>query len=628
MCGIVGLVSFSGSTLQYEAHMKLALKKLSLRGPDFHSSKQIDQAFLGHTRLSIIDVTSNSNQPFESSDGRYTLTYNGEIFNFLVLKKKLIEKFNISFSTESDTEVLLHHLIRYGEEGIKELNGFFAFTFFDKQENTLIAARDHFGIKPYIYHFDSTKGFFFASELKALLEFPIKREIDKTSLEMYLHLSYIPAPYTILENIKKLMPGEYLKLNINSKTFKKKAYYTLNPSEENVIKKPTYEQAQIEIKEKLEKAVELRMVSDVPLGSFLSGGIDSSIVSTIASKYTSKLNTFSVGFSDEPYFDETSYAELVAKKIGSNHTVFKLSNQEMFENLENILEYIDEPFADSSAIAVYMLCIKVSDKVKVALSGDGADELFSGYNKHMAEFLLRNRSLKEKIGISAYPFTKLLPSSRTSKLGNLTRQIEKFALGSKLTSKERYWVWAGYNNDAKYLKRQQEAYPSRKKEILLQVLEKNKGINDILITDQTLVLPNDMLFKVDSMSMANSIEVRPPFLDCNLVNYVNQLPSEYKLTRGFKKKILQDSFKNILPNELYNRSKKGFEIPLEKWLKTKLNHLIEELLSEKLITEQNLFEYQNIDRLKKQLHSNNPGDSPTKIWALIVFQGWWKKYIA
>ncbi|MFM7855604.1 MAG: asparagine synthetase B family protein, partial [Flammeovirgaceae bacterium] len=396
-----------------------------------------------------------------------------------------------------------------------------------------------------------------------------------------------------------------------------------------------YPSAQQKFTSLLENSVQQRLVADVPLGTFLSGGIDSSVITGLASQHHSHLHSFSIGFKDEKFFDETNYANLVAKKFKTEHTVFSLSNRDLFEHVHSILDYIDEPFADSSAINVYILSKETRNYATVALSGDGADELLSGYNKHAAFYRIINPTVVDKMIGCLSPFWKALPQSRNNFFGNKVRQLNRFAEGIKLNSQERYWRWAGYASEketfdlfsaqSKTCLSQQE-YETYKRD-LLHHIPANESINDILLTDMQLVLPNDMLTKVDWMSMANGLEVRTPFLDYELVNFVFSLPDPYKINRGLRKRIIQDTFRELLPKELYNRPKKGFEVPMLQWLRHEMKSLVmEDLLSEKTIRDQGIFDYAAVQQLKSQLYSHNPVDVHARIWALVVFQWWWKKY--
>lgn len=640
MCGIVGIVSKNKEQL---THIDSSVQTLIKRGPDNQSTQRFSGIALGHARLSIIDRSVNSNQPFTDKSKRYSIVFNGEIYNYQMLKLDLI-KDGFDFVTNSDTEVLLNLYIKYGNNCLEKLNGFFSFAVFDKQENSLFIARDRMGIKPLLYYFDGID-FIFSSELKAIFKFNIDRAIDQVSLFNYLQFNYIPTNKSMLTNVSKLKPGHFIKID-NIKNLDKVdeiQYYEIPFNEKETILKNAfnYDKSKEMLRNLLGEAVQKRLVADVPVGTFLSGGIDSSVISVLAKQHKVDLNTFSIGYTDEPFFDETNYANAVANKIGSNHHVFKLTNNELYENLNDILDYIDEPFADSSAIAVYLLSKYTKNHVTVALSGDGADEMFSGYNKHMAEYKARHPGIKEGLVKSAYPILKKLPKSRNSKLTNLNRQLHKFSLGANLTNKERYWRWASILNEEKsnYLLKEELIFnPQRlsdaafeykkRKDELLRFIRKEGDLNDVLYTDMQMVLSNDMLRKVDSMSMANSLEIRTPFLDHKVVNFAFNLPRAFKINADMKKKILQDTFRNDLPSEVYNRPKQGFEVPLLSWFRNELKDKIEnDLLSDELIEEQNIFNPSAIKELKLKLYSNNPEDVHATIWALIVFNSWWKKYI-
>jgi len=628
MCGISGIFSFTAEGQKFHSQIENSVKKLHLRGPDSSGIFHHSNVSLGHARLSIIDVSDMASQPFTDATGRYTIVFNGEFFNFSEHKKYLLSK-GYSFRSQSDTEVLLYLYIEDGPQFIHKLNGFFVFAIYDKQQDSLFIARDRFGIKPF-YYFKNEEVFAFASEMKSLLAFPIKRQIDHTSLFTYLQLNYIPAPQTIFENVYKLEPGH--SITVNKDTFHKEKYYQLPYYKKDILKFKSYEDACCELKDLLDDSVRLRLISDVPLGAFLSGGIDSSVVVALASRHTKHLNTFSIGYKDEPLFDETPYANLVAKKFNTNHTVFKLTNNDLFEHLFDVLDYIDEPFADSSALAVHILSKHTRKHVTVALSGDGADEMFAGYNKHYAEFKYLNNPNLMRFLAAMEPVLRSMPQSRNSAILNKFRQMHRMSLGAKMPARNRYWQWCRYADEtgaqnllSSFTDKSQ--YETRKSQCLAFIDDKNTDINDVLYTDMHLVLPNDMLTKVDLMSMANSLEVRVPFLDYRVVEFAFGLPSSFKIDSSGRKKILRDAFKNELPDELYNRKKHGFEVPLLKWFNSELKSLInDDLLEDNFIREQGLFNSDGIRMLKKQVFSNNPQDATARIWGLIVFQYWWKKY--
>ncbi|HEX5170647.1 MAG TPA: asparagine synthase (glutamine-hydrolyzing) [Cyclobacteriaceae bacterium] len=632
MCGITGIFAFNLVGKFNKIHVTAATMALEKRGPDFQDIYIDEWVGLGHRRLSIIDTSAAGNQPMWDDSGRYCIVYNGEIFNYQDLKLKLIDS-GVTFHSNSDTEVLLRLYIKEKEQCLNKLNGFFSFCIYDKTEQSFFVARDRYGVKPLLYVFDEDK-FIFASEMKSILKYGIEKDLDYTSLYTFLQLNYIPAPVTIFKNVKKLLPGHYLKISYQK--VKEEAYYEI-PLQKGVPDSGSYDDAKEKLKDLLDKSVQRRLISDVPLGAFLSGGIDSSVITALASKHKPDLHTFSIGYRDEKFFDETEYAQLIARHFKTDHTVFSLSNEDLYSHLHSILNYIDEPFADSSAIAVYILSKETRKHATVALSGDGADELLAGYNKHSAFLRSLKPGWKEKLPGYISPLMRFIPQSRNNPFSNKVRQAIRFNEGMKLELPDRYWRWAGYVdepaaltllNESSREKVLHEEYLARKKK-LLQFLSPESDINDLLLTDTTVVLPNDMLAKVDLMSMANSLEVRTPFLDYELVNFIFGLPGDFKINKKLRKRILQDAFRDILPHQLYNRPKKGFEVPLLKWFRNEMKTMIlDDLLSDKLIQEQGIFNPAEVKKLRRRLFSANPGDIHARIWGLIVFQSWWKKNIS
>ena len=613
-----------------------ATDALELRGPDFGQHDLLDHVGLGHRRLSIIDTSREGNQPMRDVSGRYTIVFNGEIYNYKELRQKLDSQ-GISYTSQTDTEVLLYWLIYYGIAGLEAVNGFFAFAFYDAEEDRLWLARDRFGIKPLLYYYDEDK-FFFASEMKSLLAYGLEKKLDYSSLYHYLQLNYIPAPYTIFQRVSKLMPGQYLEVaKANEERVRVGIYYDLDANiSKRRVTSLSYEQQQQRLRELLDQSVQRRLVADVPLGSFLSGGIDSSVITGLARKHVSSFNTFSIGYRDEPFFDETKYAKLVAKKFETNHTVFSLTNDDLYRHLHDALNYLSEPFADSSALPVYILSKETRQRVTVALSGDGADEVFSGYNKHQAAYRAMHPGGAEHLLVTGLPLWRQLPQSRNGWLSNKARQFQRFAEGMQLSPRERYWQWATFlsgekasrllsNSSLEQLAFEQAE--ARQAQWVSTISDGKESMNQWLLADTQLVLPNDMLTKVDLMSMAHGLEVRVPFLDHQVVEFAFQLPEESKINRKMKKRIVQDAFRDMLPKELYNRPKHGFEVPLLRWFRTELKSTItQDLLADAFVEEQNLFDVDEMRRLKQQLFSSSPGDIHATIWALIVFQWWWKQY--
>ena len=630
MCGITGIYAFNVVGGFNMINVTAATEKLSDRGPDAQDIYHDQVVALGHRRLSIIDTSQEANQPMWDESGRYCIIFNGEIYNYKTLRADL-EQRGVAFRTQCDTEVLLKLYITSGKACLERLNGFFAFAIYDKENASLFIARDRFGIKPLLYYHDEDK-FLFASEMKSLLCYGLERKINYQALYQFLQLNYITAPQTIFSGVHKLLPGHYIHISNTNVEISK--WYTLTDNEIEVPGSYTLKKKKLE--ELMEESVADRLVADVPLGSFLSGGIDSSVVAALACRRKPDLHTFSIGFADEPFFDETNYSRLVADKIGSNHHVFSLTNENLYQHLDSILNYLDEPFADSSAIAVYILSRETRQHATVALSGDGADEMLAGYNKHAAFYRLFNQGSSEKMVGHLQWLWAMLPKSRYNTFTNKVRQLHRFGLGVRQPKADAYWSWAGFLSENQAANLLSEKSRSKiiwdqyyaQKHCLLEPLGRGDDMNAILSQDLHMVLPNDMLTKVDLMSMANGLEVRVPFLDHRVVEYVHALPAEDKINARVRKRILQDTFRDILPDALYNRPKKGFEVPLLKWfrqeLRTKIN---DEWLDEKFIQEQGIFDPVHIRKIKRRLFSRNPGDVHAQVWALVVFQHWWIKYV-
>ncbi len=632
MCGITGVVAFTKEGTNYLDKVKRSCDTLAKRGPDAEGIYHHNQVALGHRRLSIIDTTTAANQPFTDHTGRYTIIFNGEFFNFKEHREALINA-GVPLRTHSDTEVLLNLFIKEGAACLNKVNGFFSFAIYDKEEEKLFIARDRIGVKPLLIYQDADK-LLFASEMKAIMAYGITKEIDFTSLYIYLQLNYIPAPHSILKNVRKLLPGHYIE--VHNGIVKDVEYYKIPFDSKETIKpfnEHSYNKQKNHLRDLLEESVSKRMVSDVPLGAFLSGGVDSTIIVSIASKLVPSLKTFCIGFNGDKKFDESKDAEAVAKMHKTDHTTFHLSNDDLLGSLHDMLDYIDEPFADSSAIAVNILSKYTREHIKVALSGDGADELFAGYNKHRAEWHIRNNGY---LSLLKYiePLLRILPKSRHINTGNTIRQMHRFAQGVKYSRAVRYWLWCTITNE-------KEAYNLVNKEhdtghSLVRTLNYinqinnntgNSDLNDVLYSDVHLILPNDMLTKVDMNSMAHGLEVRNPFLDYKVVEYAFQIPSDYKIDKHASKKILKDAFIDAFPKEILNKKKQGFEVPMLRWIQNDLKTLIDELLNDDFIIEQNIFNPSEIKRLKQKIYSNDPGEVHAQIWGLIVFQYWWKKYI-
>ncbi len=611
MCGIAGILSFDHKTLKRFSNNQKILDLLSPRGPDNQGFKEFSNCTLFHSRLQILDTSISSNQPFSDTENRYALVFNGEIFNYKEFYKSLPH-----LTTTGDVEVLFNLAKNEGESCLNKLNGFFAFAFFDAEKKSLMVARDRLGIKPLYYYKDEEK-FAFASELKPLLNLVGKQELNYNQLNTYFRLNYCAGNETIFKNIYRLLPGQLIEVKNNTVTTK--TWYA--------APKTTSKESLATL---LDDAVKLRLHADVPVGTFLSGGIDSSIISALAKKHKTDLHTFSIGFKDESFFDETNYAELVAKHINSNHHTFKLSEDDFLTNIHGFLNCINEPFADSSAFNFYMLSKFTKKYVKVALSGDGADELFKGYNKHKALLMSENK-LNKLIAGTASPLLALSSDSREGNLANKTRQLKKFNVLVKLSAIEKQKFLAAISTQKETDELLRSKINSAYFDSLFYTNTSLQAFDMEDTFDLQTVLADDMLVKADRFSMQHGIEIRNPFLDYRIVEFALNLNNTEKINKTGQKLILKKTFGSLLPQEIFTRSKKGFEVPLHKWLSGKFNSEIEnKILNKEKIKDENILNYDAIESLIKKVHSKNPGDSAAKLWAVIVFESWltnFKDYI-
>lgn len=636
MCGILGLVSPGGTGLPGKETFLQALDKLEHRGPDDWGFEQSGPVLLGHRRLSILDLSPAGHQPMSDESGRFTLVFNGEIFNFRELRSEL-EAGGIRFSSRSDSEVLLKSYVLHRERCLEKLNGFFAFSIYDRKENTLFLARDRYGIKP-LYYYHHSDLFAFASEIRPLEHLVPSLDIDLSSLRLFLQLNYIPEPYSIYNGIRKLQAGHYLTLKLDKKSFREsdfeeKVWYSIHVPETYVVSESDYKESCLNIHRLLDQAVERRLVSDVPVGCFLSGGLDSSIVTYLARKHVPQLHTFSLGFSGSEHFDETKYAAAVAAHCGTAHTEFKIGAPEALSALNDLLNHLDEPFADSSALAVFILTREARKRVTVALSGDGSDEVFAGYHKHRAEWLNGSmyggtKSLIRLASLVSNP----LAGSRNNPVSNKLRQLHRFADGIGLDWPERYWRWCSISTDhAASALLQPDVVASTDEETKKRIAWLTRhcqGIPDFnknLLNDCAMVLPGDMLTKVDRMSMSNSLEVRLPFLDKTVVDFAFRLHSSYKIDGKTQKRILKDAFREHLPEQVFNRTKKGFEIPLSEWLHGPLRPVLTELFQSEEFKKSRIFSAIQVQALTASFSKKQSGDSAARLWALLVFQLWNQK---
>lgn len=626
MCSIAGFLSFDASTLNWqetENLMQGALLSSAHRGPNHRGLLRVSQGFIGHNRLSITDLSSLGNQPMTDASGKYHLVLNGEIFNHKLLRGSL-EKRGVSFQSHSDTEVLLQMLIHFGKEALNQLEGFFAFAFYDEEKESWLLARDRYGEKPF-YYSSNSESFRFSSELRSLMKLGIDPKIDTSALSMLLQFSYIPAPSTILRDARKLEPGFCIEITKGSTSIEISKWY----SHETKPWKGTDQQVVPKFKELLVGAVTRRLESDVPLGCFLSGGMDSSIVALLASRADSKLKTYSIGFPDRAFMDETRYAKEVALHLGTQHEVFELSSESFGNEIESVLNDLDEPFGDASALAMWLLAKETKKHISVALSGDGADELLGGYNKH--EALLR--SMEESNLNQALPSLALLldifPSGRNGAFSNKVRQIKRYASGLDKNLKSRYVYWSSFSDDTSHedvVRSINVADKGARINHFIQDIRKD-DFNSVLMADQKMVLQGDMLAKVDMMSMAHALEVRSPFLDFHVVEFINSLPSSWKINRSHRKILLKDAYGKDLPDSVFTRPKKGFEVPLEDLLRGPLKDKVHDLLSTERLQKQQLLRADLVQDILREFYLLRRSSHTSLIYSMYVFQHWYLRHI-
>lgn len=624
MCGINGIITKKNSNLKVRESLELMNERIFHRGPDEDGffMDTIEGSVLGFAmrRLSIIDLSSGK-QPIFSEDRQKIIVFNGEIYNYRELRKELLDT-GCRFKTKSDTEVILKLYEKYGTEGFKKLDGMYGFSILDKTKNKIFIARDFFGEKP-LYYFADEGHFIWGSELKSLVSvIPSKPGISTAGLNLFFQLTYIPAPFTIYENVHKLEADHYLEIDITTMVYcTHQISGTVKPSGKMDI---GFQEAKRKVRSLVEKSVNSRSVSDVPIGTFLSGGVDSSIVTWCLSKnLDQKINTFSIGF-EKKSFDETDRSQTIAKLINSNHHEFIVGEKDFAENLDEILLNFDEPFADSSALPSFLVAQKTSRHVKVALTGDGGDEVFGGYNK----YLIGKINQRYTGFISQKSHTRLL------KLSNrfLTQKEDKRGLKFKVKKALDSISYSGdffYNiiklgfqkNDlAKILK---AAYISGDSmEYFTSRIQSPENLTDFREVDKIMSLEGDMLVKVDRTSMLTSLESRAPFLNREIWEFTKMLPEKYLLDGNSKKHILKKAFEEFFPDGFLEKSKKGFGVPVGDWMKSSLK---EELLSytrKTVIEEQNIFNYDEIRKLVDN-HLNGIQDNAFKVWTFYCFQKWY-----
>ena len=625
MCGINGIVSKKyNNSLKVSEVLNQMNHEIIHRGPDddgfFVENSQNFAIGMAMRRLSIIDL-STGKQPIFSVDNQKVIVFNGEIYNYKILKQEHLGEYN--FKTSSDTEVIIALYEKYGIAAFSLLDGMFALSIYDKTVNKIFIARDFFGEKP-LYYLKNNDSFIWASELKSVIKIlPAKPPINKIALNLFLQLTYIPAPYSIYEDIHKLEANHYLEFNCTNFS------YEIHEIEQTfkTYSKTTKEAATITTHDLVQESVVSRSIADVSLGTFLSGGVDSSIISLcLAQKSNAKIDTFSIGF-DKKSFDETDKSRAVAKLINSNHHEFIISEKDLTANIDEIILNFDEPFADSSALASYIVSSKTKQFVAVALTGDGGDEVFGGYNKYYIG------KLNEK-------YTNHIPSSIhkvvADVLGNLLHTKDdnrgfRFKI-NRLLKAINYEGDFYYNiislgfqeNEIKSILKANSCNENSLSYYKNIVGSRNKNLTDFRNIDRLLSLEGDMLVKVDRTSMLNSLECRAPFLNKEIWNFTSQLPESYLVKGWDKKHILKESFKQYFPKDFLNKSKKGFQVPVGDWLRINLKNELLSYIEKDFVEKQNIFQFDVVSNMVNN-HLQGKIDNTFRVWTYFCFQKWYKQ---
>ncbi len=614
MCGICGVYNFDGGTPPQEL-LRTMNATIVHRGPDDEGYHFGGSVGLAMRRLSIIDL-STGHQPIANEDESIWIVYNGEIYNFPELRADL-EKRGHHFRTRSDTETVIHAYEEWGIDCLPKFNGMFAFALWDSPNNRLLLARDPTGIKPLYYYRDANR-LLFGSEIKTLLAAGAPRQLNTEALDYFLTFEYVPAPLTLFRGIQKLLPGHAL--IIENGNIRGTKYWEVHPHEQ----KGSEEEIADELFRLMRDAVKMRLVSDVPFGAFLSGGIDSStVVALMAEVMEQPVKTFSIGFDDRTY-NELAYARSVAERFATDHHEYILHPDGC--DIEYLIRYMDEPVADFSIFPTYLVSKVARQHVTMILSGDGGDELFAGYDTYIANKIAGYyRRLPGVVRENVSEMLARVPPSAKKK--GLVNRAKRFVEGASLPQQMNHVRWMIFMSEAEkqQLYAQGLADQHHREHLLItqyfDMLEWPDSLNQQLYVDLKTYLVDDILVKVDRMSMAVSLEARVPFLDHDVIQFVAGIPGELKLRNMTTKYILKKAMERVLPASILYRKKEGFSIPMKHWLNGALRPLVDDLLSESRLRSQGLFNPAYVQRLINE-HRQGRANHSHRLWALTLFQLW------
>jgi asparagine synthase (glutamine-hydrolysing) len=620
MCGIAGLIDFGGVPRDaVTPRLDRALARLAPRGPDGAGRWFDARAALGHRRLAIVDLSESGAQPM-LRDGR-AIVFNGMIYNFRALRDEL-RGAGHRFASDTDTEVLLAGWAAWGEALLPRLIGMFAFALWDPARGQLILARDRFGKKPLLYRHDGRRTAF-ASQLHALQCLSDTAEIDPAALRLYCALRYLPEPWSIVRGVKKLPPGHMARVTTDGVTVER--WYDLATARPPRIADEAA--AKAELRDRFDTAVRDRLVADVPVGAFLSGGIDSALVAASMVRAAPVVRTFTVGFAGAAsYYEERPAAQAVARHLGTNHTEIELSAEETARVLDAVFDGLDEPFADSSAVPTWLVARETRKHVTVALSGDGADEVFGGYRKYQGELLAeRYRALPASLRGVFERAVGSLPEGKGNVALEAARRARRFAAhaGRDAAGRQAGWAQSLTEDELDQILVARASAPTVESLVaaLREAAHDDDAINAMLAADIALVLPGDMLVKADRMTMAHGLELRCPFLDHRVVEWAAAMPGRLKVARGAGKRILRDAFADRLPAEVFERPKRGFEIPIAEWLRGPLADRVRRAIDPVRLKAEGLFRPDLPHRWHDELASGRR-DTSWQLWTLVAFQAW------
>jgi asparagine synthase (glutamine-hydrolysing) len=625
MCGIAGMVYHDRNRPVSPKDLERMCHTLIHRGPDDEGLFVDRNAGLGMRRLNVIDLVTG-HQPISNEDGSIWIVFNGEIYNYPELRKELVAKGH-KFSTNTDTETIIHAYEELGADCVRKLNGMFAFAIWDGRDRKLVLARDRLGVKP-LYYFLDDRGLVFGSELKAILAYRgIPRTIDLEALDSFLTFEYIPAPLSIFQGIKKLSPGHTLVLQDGKASLHR--YWDLQfkriSGHEEELGQALYEL--------LKDAVRMRLLSDVPLGAFLSGGIDSStIVCMMSQLMDCPVKTFSIGF-DDPSYNELQYARAIAQHFGTDHHELTI-RPDIVNLVESLVKYLDEPLADVSIFPTYLVSELARQSVTVVLSGDGGDELFAGYEWYIADRIARSyRRLPSILRSRWLPRVadRLPPSARKKGLIN---KLKRFIDGAALPDALQHFRWNTfmtaqtksqlYSDELKRAMGDRDAHA--RLVAYLEAFEDADPLWQQQFADIKTYLADDILVKVDRMSMANALEARTPYLDYRVVEFAAGLPSHLKLNGFTTKYLLKQCMASKLPSAILNRRKEGFSIPMKNWLRQELRSWLLEVLSPERINKDGFFNASYVEKLKAE-HLQGTANHSHQLWSLMIFEIWRDTYL-